>query len=123
MYHESPQAKRMEVRFPDPSCNPYLAFSALLLAGLDGVQNEIDPGDPTDQNLYEMDEEKLSHIPHAPGSLTEALDALEKDHDFLTAGGVFAESFLADYIGMKRAEVDEGNMRPTPWEFYRYYDI
>lgn len=123
MYHDNPKSKRIEARFPDPSCNPYLALSAMLLAGIDGIKNKIDPGSATDQNLYAMSEEKLADIAHAPASLSEALTALENDHEFLTQDGVFAESFIKDYIGIKRSEIAESSMRPTPWEFFRYYDI
>jgi glutamine synthetase len=122
MYSTNPKTKRVEFRMPDPVCNPYLAFSAMLLAGLDGIERELLPGAHTDANLYKLSPELLAKIPHAPGSLSEALDALEKDHAFLTKSGVFSEVFLASYIAGKREEVQEGNMRPTPWEFYRYFD-
>ena len=123
MYHSEPKSKRIEVRSPDSSCNPYLAFSALLLAGLDGIRKEIDPGEATDKNLYALSEEELSSIPRAPHTLGEALTALEKDNDFLTVDNVFSKAFLDGYIGMKRAEMAEGGTYPTPWEFYRYYDM
>ncbi len=122
MYHSHPKAKRIEARFPDSTCNPYLAFAALLMAGLDGIKNEIDPGEATDKNLYSMSESELAKIPHAPASLMDALRALEADHEFLTADGVFEESFIEDYIEAKKAEIMDSNMRPTPWEFFRYYD-
>ena len=107
----------------DPSCNPYLAFSALLLAGLDGIKRKLDPGAHTDENLYRMDAQKLSQIKHAPGSLPEALDALEADHDFLTKDSVFSEQFISSYIAQKRAEAADEAMHPTPHEFFKYYDV
>jgi glutamine synthetase len=124
MYSDSPKAKRAEFRCPDPSCNPYLAFSALLMAGLDGVKHKIDPGDPVDKNIYDLPPEELAELPNVPGSLSEALDALEKDHAFLTEGEVFTEDFIENYIGYKRvAEVDAIRLRPHPYEFVLYYDI
>ena len=122
MYSENPKAKRIELRSPDPTCNPYLAFAAMLLAGIDGIKNRIHPGAPTDGNLYQMDAEKLSKIPHAPYDLEEALDALEKDHAFLLAGNTFTKSFLDDFITSKRDEVADERKRPTPSEFFKYYD-
>lgn len=122
VYSESPQAKRIEFRCPDPACNPYLAFSAMLLAGLDGIQNKIEPGEPANYDLFE------SHNGHGspkqvPGSPPEALAALEADHKFLLAGGVFTEDMLATWIEMKRAkEIDPIRLRPHPYEFYLYYD-
>jgi glutamine synthetase len=123
MYSNNPKAKRVEFRMPDAACNPYIAFSALLLAGLDGIEKGLKPGAHTDENLYKMTAEKLATIPHAPASLNEALDALEADHAFLTQSGVISESFIASYIEAKRAECAEGGMRPTPWEFYKYFDV
>lgn len=123
MYSNNPKAKRIEFRVPDAACNPYLAFAAMLLAGLDGIERGLKPGSHTDENLYKMEAGKLSRIPHAPGSLGEALDALEEDHVFLTKNGVFSEAFIASYIEGKRAEVSESGMRPTPWEFYKYFDV
>jgi glutamine synthetase len=122
MYSNNPKAKRVEFRMPDAVCNPYLAFSALMLAGMDGIENGIDPGMHTDENLYEMEASKLSKIAHAPGHLGEALDALEADHAFLTKGKVFSEDFLKAYIAQKRGEVSEEAMRPTPSEFLKYFD-
>ena len=122
-YSQNPKAKRIEFRSPDPACNPYLAFAAMLLAGIDGIKRKLSPGDATDQNLYEMPEEKLRSIPRAPHNLSEALDALERDHEFLTSGGVFSQKFLDDYIAGKRAEVSDEARRPTPSEFFRYFDI
>jgi glutamine synthetase len=123
MYSNNPKAKRVEFRMPDAAANPYLAFSALLLAGLDGIQNGIDPGPHTDGNLYHMSEDQLANIKHAPASLGEALDALEADHEFLTKSGVFTESFLKSYIEQKRTEVADENGRPTASEYFRYFDV
>lgn len=122
MYSNNPKAKRVEFRMPDPLCNPYIAFSALMLAGLDGIENELDPGKHTDDNLYALDAEALAKIPHAPGSLGEALDCLEDDHAFLTKTEVFTEEFIRNFIDSKRAEVADEAQRPTPNEFYRYFD-
>jgi glutamine synthetase len=124
MYSASPKAKRIEVRFPDPSCNAYLAFAAMLLAGLDGIENKIDPGAPLDKDIYDMKPEELKHIPSLPGSLDEALVNLEKDHAFLMKGGVFTEDVLETWITYKRTkEVDAIRLRPHPYEFALYYDI
>ena len=122
-YSPSPKAKRVEVRFPDPTCNPYLAFTAMLMAGLDGIENKIDPGEPMDKNLYDLPPEELAEIPCMPGSLHEALDALEGDHAFLTKGDVFTEDTIAAWIDYKRTnEADAVAMRPHPYEFFLYYD-
>lgn len=122
-YSDSPKAKRIEYRCPDPTANPYLAFSAILMAGLDGIQNRIDPGDPADYDLYELSPEEATHIPQVPGSLAEALDALEADHDFLLKGGVFTPDLIEGWIRVKRQrEVDPLRLRPHPYEFYLYYD-
>ncbi len=123
VYSKSPKAKRIEFRAPDPSCNPYLAFAALLMAGLDGVQNRIDPGDPADKDLYELPPEEAKLIKQVPGSLPEVLAALEADHDFLLKGDVFSTDLLEAYISYKReVEVDPVRMRPHPYEFTLYYD-
>jgi glutamine synthetase len=123
VYSASPRAKRLEFRPPDPTANPYLAFSALLMAGLDGIQNRIDPGSPVEVDLFELSAEELAGIPHVPGSLDEALDALEADHDFLLAGGVFTEDLIETWIRYKRlSEADQVRLRPHPWEFALYYD-
>ena len=120
MYSENPKAKRLEFRCPDPTCNPYLAFSAMLLAGLDGIQNKIDPGDPADYDIFEH---KNGHIKQVPGSLPEALKALEADHKFLLAGGVFTQDVIDTWIEYKYTrEVDPIRLRPHPYEFYLYYD-
>lgn len=123
MYSNSPKAKRIEFRSPDPAANPYVAFAAMLLAGLDGIKNKLDPGQPTDENLYHMEEKRLSKIPHAPHDLNGALDALEKDHAFLLQGDVFTQGYLDDYIAVKREEVAEERKRPTPHEFFKYFDV
>ncbi len=123
MYSPSPKAKRIEVRFPDPSANMYLAFAAMLMAGLDGILNRIDPGDPLDKNLYDLPPEELAKVPSTPGSLEEALNALEKDHEFLTKGGVFTQDVIETWLDYKRTrEVKELRMRPHPYEFALYFD-
>src|SRR3954471_19965220 len=120
----SPKAKRVEFRCPDPSCNPYLAFSAMMLAGLDGVQNRIEPPAPVDKDLYDLPPEELALVPQVPASLDAALAALEADHDFLLAGGVFTPDLIETWLSYKRErEIDEVRLRPHPWEFYLYYDI
>jgi glutamine synthetase len=120
----SPKTRRIEVRFPDPSANPYLAFSAMLMAGLDGIQNKIDPGDPMDKDIYALSPEELKHVPHMPGSLEEALDALESDHEFLLRGDVFTKDAISEWLDYKRTkELNPIRMRPTPHEFSLYYDI
>ncbi|CAA9227244.1 MAG: Glutamine synthetase type I [uncultured Acidimicrobiales bacterium] len=121
---KSPKAKRLEFRCPDPSANPYLAFAAMLMAGLDGVQNRIEPPDPVDKDLYDLPPEELAQVPQVPGSLEEALAALEADQDYLLAGGVFTPDLVETWINFKRLkEIDEVRLRPHPWEFYLYYDI
>ncbi|HUU51221.1 MAG TPA: type I glutamate--ammonia ligase [Nitrospinota bacterium] len=124
MYSPSPGAKRVEVRFPDPSCNGYLAFSAMLMAGLDGIENKIDPGEPLDKNIYELPPVELANIPTVPSSLEKALDALEEDHEFLLKGDVFTQDALETWIEYKRKnEVDPIRLRPHPYEFAIYFDI
>src|ERR1700730_17142775 len=124
MYSASPKAKRVEFRPPDPASNPYLAFSAMLMAGLDGIENKIDPGGPLDKDIFELSPEELSHVPSLPGSLEESLRALEKDHAFLTKGGVFHKDFIDLWIDYKMSrEVNPMRMRPHPYEFHLYYDI
>jgi glutamine synthetase len=124
LYSKSPKSKRMEFRCPDPSCNPYLAFPAMLMAGLDGIKNKTEPPDPVDKDLYDLPPEELSEVPQVPGSLDAALDALEGDHEFLLEGGVFTEDVIHQWIDYKREhEVDELRLRPHPWEFNLYYDI
>ena len=124
MYSASPKAKRVEYRTPDPTCNGYLAFAAQLMAGLDGIENRIDPGEPLDKNIYGLSPEEMAGIPSAPGSLNEALDNLEKDHDFLLKGDVFTPDLIDMWISYKREnEVDAINLRPHPHEFALYFDI
>jgi glutamine synthetase len=124
VYSKSERSKRVELRTPDPSCNAYLAMSAMLMAGLDGVQNRIHPGDPLDKDLYDLEPEELADIESAPGSLAEALDALEDDHEYLLKGSVFTEDVIETWIEYKREnEVDAINLRPHPYEFHLYYDI
>src|ERR671915_1525518 len=122
MYSPSPKAKRIEVRPPDPLANPYLAFAAMLMAGLDGIERELDPGEPIDRNLYELPPEQLADIPTVPTTLDEALDALAADHAFLTKGGVFTEDLIATYIEFRREQSDRVKIRPHPYEFPLYFD-
>src|SRR5580704_8006404 len=124
VYSESPKAKRVEFRPPDPSCNPYLAFAAMLMAGLDGIKHKIDPGKPLDKDIFELDAEEAAKIPSMPGSLEEALGELQKDHKFLLDGGVFTAEFIDLWINYKKkTEADPVRMRPHPYEFHLYYDI
>jgi len=124
MYSTSPKAKRIEFRTPDPSCNGYLAFSAMLMAVIDGIENKTDPGDPLDKDIYGLPPEELAEIPSAPGSLDEALKALEDDHDFLLKGDVFTQDALDMWIEYKTEnEVNPVKLRPHPHEFFLYYDI
>jgi 3-(hydroxyamino)phenol mutase len=117
----SPKGRRVEVRFPDPTANPYLAFAALLMAGLDGVQNKIHPGDPLDKNLYDLEPEEAAKVPHPCASLDEALDNLDKDREFLTRGGVFSNDMIDAYIALKMEEVTRFRMTTHPIEFEMYY--
>ena len=120
----NPKAKRIEFRVPDPSSNPYLAFSAMLMAGLNGIQNRIEPPDPVDKDLYELPPEEHASIKQVPGSLGAVLDALEADHEYLTEGGVFTEDLIETWIEYKRTkEIDPIRFRPHPHEFEMYYDI
>ena len=124
IYHKNPNAKRVEFRTPDPSCNPYLAFSALLMAGLDGIQNKIHPGNPVDKDLYDLEPEDMAAIDSTPSSLSEALDALEDDHEYLLKGDVFTQDVIDSWIEYKHEnEVDAINLRPHPYEFHLYHDI
>jgi len=124
MYSPSPKAKRVEVRYPDPTANPYLAFSAMLMAGLDGIQNKIDPGDPLDKNIYSLSAEEAAGVPTMPGSLEEALACLRDDNEFLLKGEVFTEDSINNWIEYKQeAEVDQVRLRPHPHEFELYFDI
>jgi glutamine synthetase len=124
LYSQSPKAKRVEFRCPDPSCNPYLAFAAMLMAGLDGVINHIEPPDPVDRDLYDLPPEELKMIPQVPSSLDQALDALEADQAFLKVGDVFTTDLIETWVEYKRInEIDAIRLRPHPWEFMLYYDI
>ena len=124
MYSASPKAKRIEFRTPDPSCNGYLAFSALLMAVLDGIENKIDPGDPLDKDIYSLPPEELANVPSAPGSLEESLAALEADHEFLLKGDVFTKDVIEKWVEYKTEnEINAVKLRPHPHEFFLYYDI
>ena len=124
MYSPSPKAKRIEVRFPDPAANPYLAFAAMLMAGLDGIENKINPGEPAEKDLYDLEAKEAAKIRTMPGSLDEALNHLEKNHQFLLKGGVFSEDLIESWIAYKRSkEVDTMRLRPHPYEFFLYYDV
>jgi len=123
MYSPSPKAKRLEVRYPDPSCNGYLVFAAMLMAGLDGIENKLDPGEPLDKDIYALGPEELANIPTLPHSLEDALNSLEEDHDFLLKGDVFTQDVVDRWISYKREnEVDKLRVRPHPLEFHMYYD-
>jgi glutamine synthetase len=123
MYSASPKTKRIEFRCPDPSCNPYLAFAAILLAAIDGIQNKLHPGEPLDRDIYDMPPEELANVPKAPGSLDEALAALEADHDFLLRGDVFTDDVIATWLRYKREkEIQPMRLRPHPYEFCLYFD-
>jgi len=124
MYSLNPRSRRVEFRCPDPSCNPYLAFAAMLMAGLDGIRSRIDPGDPIDKNLYDLPPIERAAIPSTPASLGEALDALQADCKFLLAGDVFTTDVIETYVDYKRShEITEIRMRPHPYEFVLYYDV
>ncbi|MCK6604219.1 MAG: type I glutamate--ammonia ligase [Ignavibacteriaceae bacterium] len=123
MYSHSPKAKRVEFRCPDPACNPYLAFSALLLAGLDGIVNRIDPGEPLEKDIYDMEPEELKNVPTTPPSLAHALDALANDHEYLLKGDVFTQDVIETWINYKtEKEVKPMQLQPHPYEFHMYYD-
>jgi len=123
-YSPSPKARRIEFRAPDPSANPYLAFAAMLMAGLDGIKNKIEPPEPMDLDFYELGPEEAAKIKSAPGSLYEVMDALEQDHDYLLEGGVFTKDFIETYVELKRyEEADPIRLRPHPYEFFLYFDI
>ena len=123
LYSKSPKAKRIEFRTPDVTGNIYLALTAQLMAGLDGIKNKIEPGDPFDKDLYELEPEEREGIPTVPGSLEEVLDALEADNEFLKAGGVFTDDLIEMYISLKRGDVDALRLRPHPYEFSLYFDV
>jgi glutamine synthetase len=124
MYSANPKSKRIEFRCPDPSCNPYLAFSAMMMAGLDGIMNRIDPGDPLEKDIYDMAPEELQDVPSTPASLAEALDALSNDHEFLLKGDVFTEDVIKTWIDYKTdKEIKPMALQPHPYEFALYYDV
>ena len=124
MYSPNPRAKRVEFRSPDPSCNGYLAFAAMLMAGIDGIQNRLDPGQPIDKNLYDLPPAEAKEVKSTPGSLEQALDALEADHAFLLRGDVFTKDVIETWLNYKRdKEIDAIRLRPHPYEFHLYYDI
>ena len=124
VFFRTPAAKRLEFRTPDPTCNPYLAFAAMLMAGLDGVKNKIEPPDPIDKDLYDLPPEEHAQVTQVPGSLPEVLDALEADHSYLLEGGVFTPDLIETWVDYKRAnEIDPVRLRPTPHEFAMYYDV
>ena len=124
MYSTSAASKRIEFRCPDPSCNPYLAFSAILMAVIDGILNKIDPGEPLDKDIYDLPPEELARVPQTPSSLAEALKALEADHDYLLKGDVFTLDVIESWVDYKmNNEVQALALRPNPWEFALYYDI
>ena len=124
VYSKSPAAKRLEFRTPDPSCNPYLSFAACLQAGLDGVRNKIEPPDPIDKDLYDLEPEDAAKVQQVPGSLEEVLNALEADNEWLLEGGVFTEDVIETWLDYKRTkELDQIRLRPHPWEFMLYYDL
>jgi glutamine synthetase len=124
MYSQSPKAKRVEVRFPDPACNPYLAFAAMAMAGIDGIENKIDPGPPLDKNIYALSPEEAAGVPTMPADLSESLLALEEDNDFLLKGDVFTRDALETWVEYKREnEVNPVRLRPHPHEFEIYYDV
>ena len=119
-----PKAKRIEFRTPDPSCNPYIAFSAMLMAGIDGVKNKIEPPEPIDKDLYDLPPEEKANVKQVPGDLNEVLDALEADHQWLLEGGVFTQDVIDTWIEYKRLEErDAVRLRPHPYEFSLYYDV
>jgi glutamine synthetase len=120
----NPKAKRIEFRVPDPSSNPYLAFSAMLMAGMDGIRNKIEPEQPVDKDLYELPPDEHAEISQVPASLPEVLDALEEDHAYLLEGGVFTDDLIETWLDYKRSkELDQIRLRPHPWEFMLYYDL
>ncbi len=122
-YTSNPKAKRVEVRFPDPTANPYLGFAAMLMAGIDGILNKIDPGQAMDKDLYDLPPQELKQIPTVCGSLREALQSLEADHEYLLAGGVFSKDLIESYIELKMTEVMRFEMTPHPVEYDMYYSV
>ena len=123
-YSPSPKSRRLELRFPDPTCNPYLAFSAMMMAGIDGIQNKIDPGAPLDKDIYSLSAEELADVERMPASLEASLDALERDHEFLLKGDVFTQDLIDMWLDHKREhDVQASRLRPTPFEYFLYYDV
>lgn len=122
-YEPNPRGKRVEIRFPDASANPYLCFAALMMAGLDGIQNKLHPGEPADKDLYDLPPEEGKAIPTVASTLDQALDALDADRAFLTTGGVFSEDTIDAYIDLKRGEIEKLNMTTHPIEFEMYYSV
>ena len=124
VYSKSEKSKRVECRFPDPTCNGYLAFSAMLMAGLDGIENKLTPPGPLDTNLYDLQPEEMAKIDSTPADLSQVLDSLEADHEFLLKGDVFTKDVIENWIDYKREnEVDAIRQRPHPWEFALYFDL
>jgi glutamine synthetase len=124
IYSKSPKAKRVEFRCPDPAANPYIAFAAMLMAGLDGVENQIDPGEPLDRNMYDLPPEERANVPTLPTAFDKVLNYLKEDHDWLLKGGVFTEDLIETYIDYKmEKEFYEVNNRPHPMEFFLYFDL
>ncbi|MCY3018846.1 MAG: type I glutamate--ammonia ligase [Planctomycetota bacterium] len=124
MFSQNPKTKRVEFRCPDPSCNPYLAFAAMLMAAIDGIQNKIHPGEPMDKDIYDLPPEERKRVPNTPGSLEEALNCLEADHEFLLKGEVFTPDVIKTWLDYKRTkEADQVRLRPHPHEFYMYFDM
>ena len=124
MFSTNPKLKRLEFRPPDPSCNPYLAFAAMLMAGIDGIQNRIDPGPPLDKDIYDLSPEELKDVPSLPGSLDASLNALENDYEFLLKGDVFSQRLIDRWIEYKRErEIQPLRLRPHPLEFAMYYNV
>jgi len=123
VYHRDPRTKRVEYRPPDPSCNPYLAFAAMLMAGLDGIQNRIHPGEPLDKDVYHLPPEEAARVKSTPGSLEEVLRALEEDMEFLLKGDVFTPDLISTWMELKRKEIDAVRLRPHPYEFFLYYEL
>jgi len=122
-FSDSPSGKRVEVRFPDPGANPYFAFAAMLMAGLDGIENKIHPGDAMDKNLYDLPPDELKDIPTVCGSLRQALCALDEDRDYLKKGDVFSDDLIDGYLGLKWDEVTRLELTPHPLEFAMYYSV
>ena len=122
-FSNSPKGRRIEVRFPDPTANPYLAFAAMLMAGLDGIKHKMHPGEPMDKDLYDLPPEELSDIPSVSSSLAESLGELDRDREFLLQGDVFTNDMIDAYIKLKHQEIERVNMTPHPVEFLMYYSL